>query len=219
MDKRYFWVTFLFLLTFHLLPAQSSKVGKKDLKTLQEYMSGTFNSEAQSLSDSTYFHVSLHMAPLWPKSKDGYWLYVEQAIATSPDKPYRQRVYHLFLEDDTTIISQVYDIRNPMQYTGAWGDQELLQTLTLDSIIFRQGCGIYLHRHPNGSFSGTTPGRECLSSLRGSVYATSEVTVYPDRLISWDRGWNENGVQVWGATKGAYVFVRSDAHDKPDKQP
>lgn len=219
MDKRYFWVTLLLLVTFHLLPAQSSRVGKKELKTLREYMSGAFSTEAQSLSDSTYFHVVLHMTPLWPKSKDGYWLYVEQAIASSLEKPYRQRVYHLFLEDDTTIISQVYDIRNPLQYTGAWGDQATLKTLTRDSIILREGCGIYLHRHPDGSYSGTTPGRQCLSALRGSVYATSEVSVYPDRLISWDRGWNAEGVQVWGATKEAYVFIRKESATKSEKQP
>jgi hypothetical protein len=34
------------------------------------------------------------------------------------------------------------------------------------------------------------------------------VTIWPDRLISWDRGWNDKGQQVWGAEKGGYIFVK-----------
>ncbi|MFM7544645.1 MAG: CpcT/CpeT family chromophore lyase [Ignavibacteria bacterium] len=27
-------------------------------------------------------------------------------------------------------------------------------------------------------------------------------------LESWDQGFDKNGVQVWGAIKGGYIFVR-----------
>jgi hypothetical protein len=37
--------------------------------------------------------------------------------------------------------------------------------------------------------------------------ATSEVVVSPGRIESWDRGFDAEGVQVWGAEKGAYVFL------------
>jgi hypothetical protein len=44
--------------------------------------------------------------------------------------------------------------------------------------------------------------------LKGASYATSEVVIYSDKLISWDRGWNDEGKQVWGAQKGGYVFLK-----------
>jgi CpeT protein len=28
-------------------------------------------------------------------------------------------------------------------------------------------------------------------------------------LLSWDRGWDVNGKQVWGAEKGGYIFVKT----------
>ena len=37
--------------------------------------------------------------------------------------------------------------------------------------------------------------------------ATSEVVVSPGRIESWDRGFDAEGAQVWGAEKGAYVFL------------
>jgi hypothetical protein len=42
----------------------------------------------------------------------------------------------------------------------------------------------------------------------GAVYATSEVTVTPEALISWDRGFGAAGEQVWGAVTGGYVFKK-----------
>lgn len=81
---------------------------------------------------------------------------MEQSRFTTPDKPYRQRIYHLTLEDDTTIVSQVYEIKNPTQYVGAWKNQELLDNLSRDSLITRQGCGIYLHKVDKEIYSGST---------------------------------------------------------------
>ena len=188
--------------------SQSLKVNQKDLKQLAGMMAGEFSSEEQARSDSDYIHINLRMMPVLKSSQDGYWLYVEQAVASADDKPYRQRVYHLYLLDDSTLVSKVYEIKNPQQYTGGLKDESRLIVITADSLVDRQGCSIYLHKRDKKLFAGSTPGRECLSSLRGAAYATSEVTIYPDKLISWDRGWNKEDVQVWGAEKGGYVFLK-----------
>jgi hypothetical protein len=29
-----------------------------------------------------------------------------------------------------------------------------------------------------------------------------------DMMVSWDRGWNADDKQVWGAEKGGYEFVK-----------
>lgn len=51
-------------------------------------------------------------------------------------------------------------------------------------------------------------GKQCPSDRKGAAYATSEVTITPERLLSWDRGYNEKDEQVWGAEKGGYEFVK-----------
>ena len=188
--------------------AQGQQVTKKQLKKLAATMAGEFSSEAQSQQDTTYFHIKLRMKPIWKNRTDGYWFYVEQSLASMQEKPYRQRVYHLYLNDDSTVVSKVFEIRNPGKYTRAWADESKLAGLSADSLTDRQGCSIFLHKRGKNLFSGTTPGKECLSSLRGAAYATSQVTVYADKLVSWDRGWDKDEKQVWGAKKEGYVFIK-----------
>lgn len=61
---------------------------------------------------------------------------------------------------------------------------------------------------PDGSFVGRTEGNGCASELRGAAYATSEITLTASEMVSWDRGFNSAGKQVWGAPTGGYRFKR-----------
>ncbi len=190
------------------IQTQAQKLSNKHLKKVAAAMNGTFSSGEQAKLDSAFYHVILRMKTIKKEKNNGYWLYVEQAIAGKEDKPYRQRVYHLYLLDDTTILSKVYELPNPSLFVGAWKSKEQLKKISLDSLIDRQGCGIYLHKTDANTFSGSTPGKACLSSLRGATYATSEVTIKEKEIISWDRGWDRNDKQMWGAVKGGYIFLK-----------
>ena len=57
-------------------------------------------------------------------------------------------------------------------------------------------------------WAGSTQGKGCSSTLGGASYATSQVTVTPLELRSWDQGFDAAGKQVWGAEKGPYVFLK-----------
>lgn len=187
------------------------KLNQKDIISLRERMTGFFTSEAQHKQDSVnFFNIHLHMVQIWKGRPGGYWLYVEQAAATSLDKPYRQRIYNLSKINDTVIASQVFEFNDPLRFAGGWRTPELFKQLTQDSLIAREGCAIHLMRNNNGDYWGSTPGKECKSNLRGAVYATSEAWIYRDKLVTWDRGWNAEDKQVWGAVKGGYEFVRKE---------
>lgn len=204
--KKIFFSLFAISIIFSAQAQQ--KVNKKSLKELANWMIGSFSSEVQSKSDSAYFDIRLHMARIWKKRTDGYWLYVEQAVASSMSKPYRQRIYHVYLQDDTTLVSKVYEMNSPKNFIGAWNNTAVFKSLTTDSLIDRQGCALYLHKNADGNYYGSTPGKECLSSLRGAKYATSEAIVEVNRLVSWDRGWDDKDKQKWGAEKGGYQFLK-----------
>lgn len=204
------FVVFLFVL-FSIIPfsfSQSIVLKQKDVKEILSRMCGSFSSEKQSESDTAFYNIHLNMVQFWKHNKNGYWLYVEQALATEINKPYRQRVYHLYLENDTVIASTVYELKNVKQYIGAWKDIEKFKNFSNDSLVMRQGCEIYFYKNQNGTYSGSTPGFECLSSLRGALFSTSEVTLFEDKILILDRGWNQEKQQVWGSTKGAYVFIK-----------
>ena len=81
----------LFLSSSNTVHAQST-----ELKSLAQWMEGSYSTQNQHLKDTAnYFDIRLQIIPIWKDKKDGYWFYVEQAVADYIDKPYRQRVYHL----------------------------------------------------------------------------------------------------------------------------
>lgn len=202
-----FYVT-IFSVILSSLAIGQQKLSSADLADLHKRMTGSFSSAAQAAKDSAFFDIRLQMTSIWTDRTDGFWLYVEQAVASALTKPYRQRIYHVYQENDTTMASKVYEISSPLRFAGGGANPAMFNSLTLDSLIDRKGCAIYLHKNKEGNYTGSTPGKECLSSLRGATYATSEVVIYADKLISWDRGWDNADKQVWGAIKGGYEFVK-----------
>lgn len=189
---------------FLILSAYVSTAQEASLKLLSDWMTGTFSSEDQALADTSYFSISLHIYPLSPKGTDGIWLYVEQAMASKLDKPYRQRVYCLTAKADSTFQSSIFTLNDPLRFAGK---PELVSALPSDSLVPRHGCEVVLAWNAEKScFAGSTGANSCPSDLRGASYATSEVELYADRMLSWDRGFNPEGKQVWGAENGGYIF-------------
>ena len=173
---------------------------------LATWMTGSFSSREQAASDSSYFDIRLRMFPVWADRTDGYWFYVEQAVAGHEQEPYRQRIYHLTLKDDSIFISDVYTMDDPLRFAGGWMNPALLAALTPDSLTLREGCSIIMKKDGDSAFVGSTMGQECASNIRNAAYAVSEVKITPDRLDSWDRGFDAEGNQVWGAVTGGYIF-------------
>lgn len=170
-------------------------------------LTGSFSSEAQAKEDPAFLDVRLHMAPIWTSRTDGPWIYVEQAMATALDTPYRQRVYRLVDRGDGAVESLVYELEKPAARVGAWRDPSRFDADSPESLVLRDGCSIVLER-AGEAWIGSTNERDCESSLRGARFATSEVVLLEQGLDTWDRGFDAEGKQVWGATKGAYRFRR-----------
>ena len=171
-------------------------------------LTGNFNSTAQSIADpENFFDITLAMHPIWEARSDGPWLYVEQAVTTAQDRPYRQRVYHLVALKDGRFLSEVYTLPgDPKNFVGAWKSRELINEVKPHELSLREGCSITMNYVAPGTYEGATTGQGCLSSLGDAAYATSEVTLAPGVITSWDRGWTLEGEQAWGAEMGAYVF-------------
>ena len=185
------------------------------VEELAQWMSGTFSSAAQAREHPDDFYaVSLVVVPIWGSGPHGSddpgsaWLYVEQALEESPDRPYRQRIYHL-VEYERGVRSDVYELPGePLEYAGAWRDPARFDELDPAVLLHRTGCSIYLTRLTPEAYRGRTRGNGCSSQLRGARHATSEVVVGRDALSSWDRGYDAEGEQVWGAEAGPYVFEK-----------
>lgn len=180
-----------------------------DVDSVADLLTGVFDSREQAASDpENYFEIRLVTAPIWPGRDDGRWLYVEQAAFSALDRPYRQRVYHIHQDGEGNLWSDVYTLPDPGSAVACWLDDEPLSGIGPAQLETREGCSILLERTETGAFEGGTIGEGCSSSIGGAAYATSSVMLTPGLLTSWDQGWNTDGEQVWGATKGGYRFIR-----------
>ena len=175
-------------------------LGIGDLKST---MIGSYNSGKQEAADSAYYNISLHMYPIWEDK--GHYLYVEQAMNSMQERPYRQRVYQLIDLGNNKYESKVYTFKDETAAIGKWKDPDFWKAYNVSDIEERVGCSVFL-TYKDGVYVGSTDGKSCLSSLRGATYATSKVTIFPDRIESWDQGFNDEDIQVWGAEKGGYIF-------------
>lgn len=190
------------------IPNQDENVEQDDLSLLASYLEGSFSSEEQSQKDTSYFNIVLHMKRMWHQRTDGIWIYAEQASASAADKPYRQRVYRLTQLSDGSFESAVFTFPDPLKYAGEWKNENPLEDLDPSKLSLRKGCSVFLRKNDDGSFKGSTKGKDCESELLNAKYASSDVIIKKDAMISWDRGFNDKDEQVWGAAKGGYIFKK-----------
>jgi hypothetical protein len=177
------------------------------LKDLSRSMAGSYTSAAQAAADTNYLDISLHMIPIWPATAYK-WLYVEQALTSKPERPYRQRIYQLEQVSKDEFKTTVYEISNPKECIGKWRNPSFFDQFDQSILIERDGCAVFLRKTGPETYEGSTKDDACKSSLYGASYATSIVFIKAGLLTSWDQGFDADGHQVWGATEGPYQFVK-----------
>lgn len=178
------------------------------LYALAKSMSGSFSSQQQAASDENFLSIALSMSPIWEERVDGYWFYVEQAASNTPKRPYRQRLYQVTFSQGTEqqhgeFVSRIFTL--PKQLEGYHYEPDTIELLQLSDVEELQGCRLIL-REQQGYFAGGTVGSHCKNTWGGACFATSEATIYPNRLLSLDKGYAENYDQVWGSEFGPYCF-------------
>jgi len=176
-----------------------------DADPLYALMQGSFNSEVQAMKDTNYYNISLQMYPIW-QSKKAMYLYVEQALDSKQDAPYRIRIYKLEKLADDSYKSIIYKIKDEKSFIGKWRTPEYFNQFDESILEKREGCAVFLQKQEDGSYKGSTKDDNCKSTLRGASYATSIVRIEKGKVISWDQGFDAEDKQVWGATEGGYVF-------------
>ena len=177
-----------------------------------DWLTGRFDSSAQSRTQPAYYAIQLTACKVNAPELGEHVLYIEQAQVSAADEPYRQRLYHVeaVLAEDgqVEVISSVYNVNNPDSLVGLCDRLETMD-FTLADVTLREGCAVHLNWQED-HFEGGTRGTECSSTLGGASYATSEVYMNDSEIRSWDRGFDSNDQQVWGATDGAYEFIRQE---------
>lgn len=177
--------------------------------TLEQNLVGVFDSEQQSIDDPQYYAIQLITCPVEAPELGDHVVYVEQAVMENADQPYRQRLYVLGGDDTSeTATTTVYALVDPTAAIGLC-DDDALTTFAEADVTLRNGCGVVMEWDADEeAFIGGTADDSCESTMNGASYATAEVWIGADRITSWDRGFDADGEQVWGAVAGPYEFLR-----------
>ena len=173
-------------------------------------LAGTFDSKTQADAKPGSYRAVRLVSVRVPKSRLGSGapvLYVEQALVSTPDKPYRQRFLRIEETADGGVVSRVFEPKEALTVSGKWRDPADLALFGPRDVVERIGCAVRMKKNAEG-WEGGTEGTNCPSALSGARYATSRAKLSAGRMESWDRGYDLEDRQVWGAKEGPYVFER-----------
>jgi CpeT protein len=190
-----------------------------DLYMYSEWISGTFTTTLQSIEDEYFDNVYVYTTK-FRSNEMGNWFYTEQG-EIKDRIPYRKRIYIVSTINDTTIISRVFKLKNE-NFTSSKNESRFfnrndleykLSILEFDDLEEMCGCSTYIYKRYIKSggwyYYGSTNEMECKGTFRGATHTTSHFKVHSNGIVSWERGWNDNGEQVWGSTKGPYFYIKN----------
>ena len=177
------------------------------------YDSSEQASQQMDYFDVTLDHCEIGVTDLPNHEKLNKFMLLEQAISANRDNPYRIRLIKIEYDEITGVfMSKNFEPSQPEKLIGGCLASE--PPAVAFSEFSDPKCTIYLEKVEN-RFEGGTPAEGCFSDFRGATTFTAEVIIGEDFISSWDRGFDSQGNQVWGARRGPYLFREVSPIFKP----
>ncbi|KAL8042864.1 hypothetical protein ABFX02_09G079900 [Erythranthe guttata] len=174
-----------------------------------------FSKEQASRDPDNYFNLRWLSCPAAEMADGSRVLYFEQAFWRTPHKPFRQRFFMVkpcSKEMKCDVELSTHAIRDSEEYKN-FCDRSKDQRPQPEEVIgdiAEHLTTIYLKRCDRGKrclYEGSTPADGFSNAWNGASYCTSDLTVLKNSEIhTWDRGYDDNGNQVWGVKDGPYEF-------------
>lgn len=193
-----------------------SKTRRDHARLVSHSLCGEKNAREQAARDPDhYFNLRMVTCPAAEMVDGSKVLYFELAFWRTPQKPFRQRFYMVKpcskemkcdVELSTDAIRDVEEYKN---FCDRPKDQRPLPEEVIGDIA-EHLTTIHLKRCERGKrclYEGTTPPGGFPNTWNGATYYTSELAVLKNNEIQmWDRGYDDDGNQVWGVKEGPYEF-------------
>lgn len=142
------------------------------------------------------------------------YLYQEQALSDRLDSPYRQRFLHIILIADEVVASHTFKPTAAEEWVGLCDHPLVERQVPSTAFTTKVVCTIELQPAISG-YVGNTPPGGCPVNLWGAVRLTNTVILHADGMDIWDRGFDAEGNQVWGAEDTPYEFRWRDRSVTP----
>lgn len=194
---------------FALAQEREITVEVNPVHEVADHLIGVMDTSAQAALNSNFVSVQmttcevLLTSSLEEVDQNSVYLYQEQALSNTLDQPYRQRFLHIVQgRTNQEIESRTYKPDNPTDWTGFC--QQAQRTIAPDD-LGDQVCTVSLRSSSLG-YVGSTSDEGCPVNVRGAVRLTNIVVLHADGMDTWDRGFDENDLQVWGAQAEPYRY-------------
>jgi hypothetical protein len=184
---------------------------EEQVKEVAAWLEGTMDTSAQAIANPKAPNVRMTTCRIELANQNppqSIFLYQEQAMSTSLDKPYRQRFLQISPSPlSQSVRSQSFKPANPSRWAGLCDrDPKLNQAITFNDLGVSI-CNVFL-KQSGTSYQGNTPADGCPANVRGAVRITNHIELTPTHMNTWDRGFDAQGKQVWGAKTESYQFRR-----------
>ena len=140
------------------------------------------------------------------------FLYQEQALSTNLAEPYRQRFLQISPSADGQLVeSATFKPANPTAWSGLCQQPESERIVRVEEIGDYR-CSVFLTPvRSQSQYVGQTQSEGCPSNYRGAVKVTNSITLDAEGMETLDRGFDQNGNQVWGTQGRPYRYQRTQA--------
>lgn len=176
------------------------------------YLEGVMDTTSQAARNPNFVGVQMTTCRVTVDEADeeAIYLYQEQALSADLDAPYRQRFLQIIPGDDQRVDSNTFKPEAPEQWTGLCDRADRsVSAIALGP----QVCTVSLRASVLGGFVGSTPEAGCPVDFRGASSVTNIVVLHEDGMDTWDRGFDAEGNQLWGAEDTPYRYRRDGAID------
>ncbi|KAL8144316.1 hypothetical protein V2J09_017348 [Rumex salicifolius] len=185
-------------------------------RLVAQSLTGEKNTQEQAAKDpSNYFNLRMITCPAAEMVDGSKVLYYEQAFWRTPQKPFKQRFFMVkpcAKEMKCDVEVSTFAIRDMDEYRN-FCDRPKGQRPPPDEVIedIAENLGtVYLKRCDRGKrclYEGSTPPGGFPNSWNGAAYCTSDMAILKNNVIyAWEKGYDDDGNQVWGVKDGPYEF-------------
>lgn len=179
---------------------------EEQVQSVVSHLVGVMDTSTQAANNPKKSNVRMTTCKITiTQAPNSVYLYQEQALTQKLDKPYRQRILQIKpSSDNNTIESKSYKPQHPETLIGLCNKPETERILNLTD-IGESVCSVFLKPSQEG-YTGETPPQGCPANVRGAVRITNTIILRSDGMDTWDRGYDAQGNQVWGADGESYQY-------------
>lgn len=195
----------------------STKSLEQQVEAVATLLEGQMDTSAQANKNSqapkvrmTTCRIQVTDASANPAS---IFLYQEQAMTNNLSQPYRQRFLQISPNPSTQSVRSLSFRPTTATTFAGWCNKPLAERTLKLSDLGTYVCSVFL-KPAGDTYIGSTPVNGCPANYRGAVRITNRIELTPTGMNTWDRGFDANGKQVWGAKTDSYQYHRLEEMKK-----